>query len=368
MLFRSVHYPVPFAGMVATGSGWSCTDSTESDPVCTHSGGVAAGSSLPPVTIAGPVPAQDAPAAVRAQVSVDNASDAYTSDNSTFLDSAISGFSPAGGYVALGDSYSSGEGVPDASGQFIPPSNSPSPNDRCHRSYYAYSQDVIGTTGFPSAAQTSFWACSGAIIADYTHPNADNNEPSQQSHLLNPNGTPDGRIRLVSLTMGGNDIQFPKVIAYCLTVPSCEIPEDPIVTKLINHTEPRLVTLYGQILHDAPKAQVFVLGYPRIIASVPSPPCMAAGIDAGEAVWFGAKAAQLDNAIKRAVSQVDAKRLHYVDTLKAFSGGEACSRIGSTSGTYMNGLMFRHPVYSFHPTKAGQQIFASLLAQAVAGK
>src|SRR5262249_44604512 len=57
----TVHYPVPFAGVTASGTGWSCTDSTVSDPTCTHPGGVAAGSALHPITITGTVPARDAP-------------------------------------------------------------------------------------------------------------------------------------------------------------------------------------------------------------------------------------------------------------------------------------------------------------------
>ena len=85
----TVHYPVPFAGVTASGTGWTCTASTVSDPTCTHSGGVAAGSALPPVTITGTVPAQDAPATVTAYASVDNASDAYTNDNSTSLDTSV---------------------------------------------------------------------------------------------------------------------------------------------------------------------------------------------------------------------------------------------------------------------------------------
>jgi hypothetical protein len=46
------------------------------------------------VTIIGTVPAQDAPARVHAQVSVDNASDAFTSDNSTSLDTGITPYKP----------------------------------------------------------------------------------------------------------------------------------------------------------------------------------------------------------------------------------------------------------------------------------
>ena len=84
-----VHYPLPFASATAAGSGWTCTDSTVPDPTCTHPGDVAAGSPLPPVTITGTVPAQNAPATVRARVSVDNASDAFTGDNYVYLDTSV---------------------------------------------------------------------------------------------------------------------------------------------------------------------------------------------------------------------------------------------------------------------------------------
>ena len=85
----TVHYPTPFPGMVASGTGWTCTASAVADPTCTHSGEVAAGAALPPVTITGTVPAQDVPVRVEAPVSVDNASDAFTGDNSIYLDTSI---------------------------------------------------------------------------------------------------------------------------------------------------------------------------------------------------------------------------------------------------------------------------------------
>jgi hypothetical protein len=49
----TVHYPSPLAGTTAAGTGWTCTNSTVSDPTCTHPGGIAARSPLPPVTITG---------------------------------------------------------------------------------------------------------------------------------------------------------------------------------------------------------------------------------------------------------------------------------------------------------------------------
>jgi hypothetical protein len=90
----TVHYPTPLGGEVAAGTGWTCTASTVSDPTCTHAGGVAAGGTLPPVTITTTVPAQDAPARVRAAVSIDNASDAYTGNNYTYLDTGVTDYGP----------------------------------------------------------------------------------------------------------------------------------------------------------------------------------------------------------------------------------------------------------------------------------
>jgi hypothetical protein len=85
----TVYYPVPFRGVVASGPGWNCTDSTAASPACTYPGGIAAGAALPPVTITGTVPAQDAPFSVRAQVTLDNPTDAYTSDNFAQLDNSV---------------------------------------------------------------------------------------------------------------------------------------------------------------------------------------------------------------------------------------------------------------------------------------
>jgi hypothetical protein len=90
----TVHYPAPFSGAVAAGTGWTCTDSNVPDPTCTHPDGLAAGAALPPVIITATVPARDAPAEVRATVTVDNPSDAFTNDNYAYLNTGITSFQP----------------------------------------------------------------------------------------------------------------------------------------------------------------------------------------------------------------------------------------------------------------------------------
>lgn len=60
-------------------------------------------------------------------------------------------------YVALGDSYSAGEGVQP----FLAGTDTPS--DRCHRSKYAYSRAVQLS---PLPLSRSFFACSGATTSN----------------------------------------------------------------------------------------------------------------------------------------------------------------------------------------------------------
>src|SRR5215469_9407252 len=81
----TVYYPVPFAGTVAAGTGWTCTPSDVASPDCSYSGGIAAGSALPPITLTASVPAQDAPASVQAATYVDNPNDTFQNDNGAHL-------------------------------------------------------------------------------------------------------------------------------------------------------------------------------------------------------------------------------------------------------------------------------------------
>ena len=103
-------------------------------------------------------------------------------------------------YIALGDSYSSGEGNPP----FL--AGTDGPNDYCHRSPQAYSE-VLGSL-FGIAPR--FYACSGAVTSDITSTFHDT-EPPQ---LTQP-GT-DSSADLVTMTIGGNDAGFADVLQACI--------------------------------------------------------------------------------------------------------------------------------------------------------
>ncbi|HKX73440.1 MAG TPA: SGNH/GDSL hydrolase family protein [Candidatus Saccharimonadales bacterium] len=163
-------------------------------------------------------------------------------------------------YVALGDSFSSGEGVPpflngtDTAG---PPEN------RCHRSEKAYGRLVNGNPNM-RLNLTAFGTCSGARSAQITgtwpaidsdSPNT--NEPAQISHL-------SSSTKVVTITIGGNDAEFAKFGRRCVLA-DCSIYRQYYLT-LANSLTNLLASAYDEILSEAPNAKVYVLGYPLMLS------------------------------------------------------------------------------------------------------
>ena len=109
--------------------------------------------------------------------------------------------------VSLGDSYSSGEGNPR------PPflKGTATKTDACHRSPIAYPELLVNdhSLGLDRSAY-AFVACSGATRRDVWNGNVANHEPSQLNAL-------SASTSLVTLSVGGNDVDFPGVLAHCIT-------------------------------------------------------------------------------------------------------------------------------------------------------
>ena len=122
-------------------------------------------------------------------------------------------------YVALGDSFSAGEGVP----AFEPGTDTDitlesGPENACHRSERgSYSRRLVADPEVGgNILPADFAACSGAVARDLETPNPDNEgEPAQIDHL-------NEFTNLVTLTMGGNDIGFGDIAALC-TMLDCSV-------------------------------------------------------------------------------------------------------------------------------------------------
>jgi len=259
---------------------------------------------------------------------------------------------PLGRYVAIGDSFSSGEGVP----RFIPPSDS----DGCHRSAQAYGPKVA-VARFGSD-QSGFVACSGAVIKNVFF--GQSGEPAQVSALASD-------VYLVTLSQGGDDIGFPDVARLCVILGvGCEWFKDKSTHQAIDRIgvagfDPpisdadsglpadsgrfTLDRLYAGIRARAPHARIIVVGYPRLLPADPPPVCNFLFRD--EALWANSIEQYLDATIQKSAARSGAE--YIAGSYDAFTGHELC-----TASPWVNDLhLTDNQNFSFHPNAGGQQRF-----------
>ncbi|MGW0704494.1 SGNH/GDSL hydrolase family protein [Streptomyces sp. NPDC002643] len=220
------------------------------------------------------------------------------------------------GYVALGDSYSSGVGA----GGYL------SSSGTCKRSTKAYPY-LWAAANSPSSFD--FTACSGARTGDVL------------ANQLGPLGSNTG---LVSLTIGGNDAGFGDVMSTCvLQSDSACVSRINTAKAYVDSTLPgQLDTVYSTISSRAPAAHVVVLGYPRFYKLGG----ICAGLSQTKRSAINNAADYLNTAIaKRAADH----GFTFADVVPAFTGHELCS-----GSAWLHGLNLLDIGESYHPKAAGQ--------------
>jgi hypothetical protein len=214
-------------------------------------------------------------------------------------------------YVALGDSYASGEGLQSDATTYISPSNV----DGCHRSLQAYPVLVAASLNinlgqFETYGSGGFVACSGATSKDLF--NGENGEPPQLSAL-----SPE--THWVTVTDGGDDLHFSNVLIACLGVRASvkvggvtkSFTQSGVVheretcgnylngaasllkvTQGTSKEEAELEHVYAQIFVRAPNTELAVLNYPQLFIQSPPGFCPVAGATSLFSV-FKVRSAQL---------------------------------------------------------------------------
>ncbi len=270
-------------------------------------------------------------------------------------------------YVALGDSYSSGEGIPPYF----------EPNNKCHRSESAYPTAVAAEE---TQLRFGFLACSGATSSQVLA-----RQVTTASDKKNSNWTPlSTSTKIVTITAGGDDVGWSKVIPFCYNqFTNCEdIPYQgyPTLGAYASHQfgqlKPELVALYQGIARLAPNARILVLGYPQLLPATPSEQgCFklrlggggAPGLDYDEQSWIRIADNELNATIAEAVNQSSVNAT-FLPVASVFAGHEVCGSLGE----WINGpslTLVRHHwkvsksarTFSFHPNRLGQAEYASLI-------
>ncbi|WP_197038179.1 MULTISPECIES: GDSL-type esterase/lipase family protein [Actinomycetes] len=304
------------------------------------------------------------------------------------LAKVVAGATPfVSGYVALGDSYSSGEGT----GDYM--AGTDTSVNHCHRSPHAYGPVVADAVGEPF----EFHACSGSVTFDFYAPN--HASPGEQGQVLNVSAD----TKYVTLTIGGNDVGFGPIANDCLNNSGCKknkqlnadiqarisalkgkgtatAPDGDPQQGRPNSDIVRISKIIETIHARAPYAKIAVLGYPKIFGSSkskytkqtspwPDYVCRVAGpigiisYSYETTQWMNGIQKDLNSAISSEVKRARQQKIdvQFVDPTAAFKGHGLCD----TGTPWLNAVRLLDVEESMHPTSEGQRAYAQLVAKSL---
>lgn len=293
--------------------------------------------------------------------------------------------------VSLGDSYSSGEGIPPFYGQEAPISNKINNDDwLAHRSRKSWPGQLklptnAGTMADNMGTYWFFGAISGATTEHME--NSFNKEYNRLNHKgsknvdaeLNIFDKLDGReADYVTLTLGGNDAQFVEVITSAVMDVNSYLQFGHLEDKLNSvwndfyrngGIRDNLRKAYQKIDERAGgKEKIIVAGYPQLVAEVDN------GLfSLEEAKLINESVSQFNKEIKNIVSSCKASgmKICFVSVEEGFKGHEAYS-----SDPYINPVMFGSQPedlkeilisssYSIHPNEKGAEVYRACVQEKI---
>ncbi|GAA1074715.1 SGNH/GDSL hydrolase family protein [Kitasatospora arboriphila] len=284
--------------------------------------------------------------------------------------------SPAGPYVALGDSYTSGLKVP-------PQTGTPAGCARSGVNYPALVAAGLGLTG------TGFRdvSCSGARTGDLTAPQrtADGTNPPQLDALA-------GTTRLVTVGIGGNDAGFMDVVTRCAqeslrstlaaggataaagggtggAASACRAvyaaagggPDE--VQQKVAAAGGKVGAVLAEIHRRAPSARVYVVGYPALLPADPAA-CRATlgdGFAAADLAFLTEKQQQLNGMLRERAAAAGAV---FVDTAAVSAGHDMCAGEGER---WIEPALPAAGGAPLHPNARGERGMAEAVLAAVRG-
>ncbi len=315
-----------------------------------------------------------------------SASGLYELAPATSIDSLID-------YLGLGDSYTSGEGAYD----YLAGSDTSS--NMCHLSIASY--PLLITHDLFNASSGHNVACSGAKIRDISDASPQyrgqvSNAPSTQqlkadqpellaSVITNflPGYVPQQSFaktyqpRNITISVGGDDIGFGELVETCvmprlslhLSSSDCFNSYEARLefVQLIDKTIPRWQVLFRQLHGLTPKAQLYVVDYPKIISDTGS-----CGLNVHLSKNEAELALELTDYLNSAMQQAaEEAQVSFVDVSDALMGHRLCE--AKSAAIAVNGLtagtdagLFGIQVLgkeSYHPNALGQRLLESAILQ-----
>lgn len=310
-------------------------------------------------------------------------------------------------YLAMGDSYSSGEGdiqVNHGRKYYLfgtdVEGNSQTPREKCHISSRSYPFLLRTFMNIPDERMKSV-ACSGAEIdADYMLNKVGDNYHGQSSRLAGFRDSEDalklealtsftpGRVKqlefiekyrplTITLTGGGNDIGFEDIIKGCImsNYYACKYNSTQqgraMIGQGIANQYHSLTKLFAEIRTLSPTTKIYMVGYPQFVDSdsffcAPNVP-----ISQAERVMINEAVIYLNQVIK---SAADNSGVKYIDIEDSLDGHKLCEK----GTSYVTGLALARDLFfgnslfgrsekqeSFHPNKSGHALIAKAIIESL---
>lgn len=296
-------------------------------------------------------------------------------------------------YIGLGDSYTSGEGAFD----YL--SGTDTADNSCHLSANSYplllTHDLFSADGGHSVA------CSGAVINDVGNTSdayrgqvrnglslaeLGQSQPDLLSsiktnylsgYLAQQAFVQQYQPRLVTVSVGGNDVGFGDILEKCVVPHISRHVSDATcyntyesrieLVDLVNRTVPRWTALYRQLRAESPGTVIYAVGYPSIASDTGTCP-LNVNLGTSELEFAEELIHYLDGAVQQAAV---AAGVQYVDVSQALAGHRLCE--GSGSSVAVNGLTagsdfgaFGVNVLgreSYHPNALGHELLEQAILQ-----
>lgn len=299
-------------------------------------------------------------------------------------------------YLALGDSFSSGEGETSDS-HYLAGTNvegtSTTPSEKCHISDRSYpfilsQQMAVSSNEFKSVA------CSGAHSYDVTYDSTAQSYWGQDERLRSLTSPQldvfqnvarqsyiPGRVgqiefvkthkpKVLTLTMGGNDLGFADTIKACIAT-ACDDAHNANQKRQdgqnIYNLYDNLLGLYSQLHQASPATKIYAIGYPKFIKEGTA--CAVnVRLDDAEREFINQATTYANSVIEAAAKKAGVK---YIDISDSLAGHELCA--GSADQLAVNGITLgddENIPYtnlkwigheSFHPSPAGQRLMATAI-------
>jgi lysophospholipase L1-like esterase len=256
---------------------------------------------------------------------------------------------PPDTYVALGDSY--------VAGPVIPLQGTTTPGClRSDHNYPALVRSKIKVTKFKDVS------CSGAKTDDFFAPQDVQPGPANAPQL----DALDRQTKVVTIGIGGNDIGFTSIVENCGT----SLPTDPgckadyvhdgrdELSERIAATAPKVDRVLAEAKRRAPRAKVFVVGYPTVLPATgtgcyPRVPVLPADVP-----YLRAKVQELNAMLKTRAAKAGAT---YIDIATVSVGHDFCQVVGR----WVEGLVPLAPAAPVHPNADGMAGWAPTVAAGI---